>query len=124
MRFHDRFFDLYANVPMQKIVIDRLRPAGKNDAYGVEQARQMLRTALDLIEKDIAGTHWVMGAEFTMADCAAAPPLYFANKVMPYGETHPNVAAYRKRLIERPSFARAVKEAEPYLKLMPQENAA
>jgi len=123
MRFHDRFFDLYANVPMQKIVTDRLRPAGENDTYGVEQARALLRTALDLAEKALPGKTWAMGDEFTMADCAAAPPLFFADKVMPFGDTHPNVAAYLERLMRRPSFARAVKEAEPYLQLMPKENA-
>jgi glutathione S-transferase len=123
MRFHDRFFDLYANVPMQKIVTDRLRPAGKNDRYGVEQARKLLGTTLDLIEKAIAGKQWAMGEEFTMADCAAAPPLFFANKVMPFGETHPHAAAYLQRLMQRPSFARAVREAEPYLQMVPKENA-
>jgi glutathione S-transferase len=121
-RFHDRFFDLHVNVPMQKIVTDRLRPPGKNDAYGVEQARDLLRTALGLIEKGIAGKQWVMGDEFTMADCAAAPPLFFAEKLTPFA-TFPNAAAYLKRLRQRSSFARAAKEAEPYLQLVPKENA-
>jgi glutathione S-transferase len=119
-RLRDRFFDLYVNVPMQKIVTDKLRPAGKGDAYGVEEAKTMLRTAIGMVDQDMAGKTWVMGNAFTMADCAAAPSLFYANVVTPFGETHQNAAAYLGRLTERPSFARAVKEAQPYLKLMPQ----
>ncbi len=121
MRFHDRFFDLHVNVPMQKIVTDRLRPAGKNDPYGVEQARGSLRTAVGMIDKRMAAKKWAMGDDFTMADCAAAPALFFADKVMPFGGAYPNAAAYLTRLMQRPSFARAVKEAEPYLTLVPKQ---
>ncbi len=120
MRLRDRFFDLYMNVPMQKIVTDRLRPAGKNDPYGVEEAKTLLQTALGMLDQDMATKTWVMGDGFTMADCAAAPPLFYANMLMPFGATHKNAAGYLNRLMERPSFARAVKEAQPYLKLMPQ----
>jgi glutathione S-transferase len=120
MRLRDRFFDLYVNVPMQKVVTDRLRPEGKNDDYGVEEAKQLLRTSLGMVEEDMAGKTWAMGDAFTMADCAAAPALFYADKVMPFGETHRNAAAYLKRLLERPSFARAIKEALPYFKLMPK----
>src|SRR5438477_7816393 len=73
MRFRDRFFDLYLNVPMQKVVTDRLRPAGKNDAYGVEEAKTLLGTALGLLDQAMAAKTWAMGDQFTMADCAAAP---------------------------------------------------
>jgi glutathione S-transferase len=120
-RFQDRFFDLQVNVPMQKIVTDRLWPAGKNDSYGVERAKASLQTAIGLIDCGMATKKWAMGEDFTMADCAAAPALFFANKVMPFGDTHSNTAAYLSRLMQRPSFARAVKEAEPYLTLVPKE---
>jgi glutathione S-transferase len=119
-RLRDRFFDLYVNVPMQKIVTDKLRPAGKNDLHGVEEAKKLLQTALGMIDQDLAGRRWAMGDAFTMADCAAAPPLFYADMLMPFGATHRNAAAYLGRLKERPSFARAVKEAQPYLKLMPK----
>ncbi len=118
-RSGDRFYDLYVNVPMQKIVTDKLRPAGKNDPHGVEGAKALLQTALGMIDKEMAGRTWAVGDQFTMADCAAAPPLFYANLVMPFGDTHKNVAAYHRRLMERPSFARAVKEAEPYFKHFP-----
>jgi glutathione S-transferase len=120
MRLRDRFFDLYVNVPMQKIVTDRLRPAGKNDLYGVEEAKALLQASLGMIDRDMEAKTWVMGEAFTMADCAAAPPLFYANMLMPLGDTHKNAAKYLGRLMERPSFARAVKEAQPYLKLMPK----
>jgi glutathione S-transferase len=119
-RLSDRFFDLYVNVPMQKVVTDKLRPAGKNDPYGVEQAKTLLETSLGMIDQDMATKTWVMGDGFTMADCAAAPPLFYANMLMPFGATHKNAARYLDRLMKRPAFARAVEEAQPYLKLMPK----
>jgi glutathione S-transferase len=121
-RARDRFFDLHVNVPMQKIVTDRLRPAGQNDALGVGQARAALATALDVLDRDIAARTWAIGDAFTMADCAAAPSLYYANEVMPFGGTHPAVAAYFGRLMARPSFARAVKEADPYRAVFPRQS--
>jgi glutathione S-transferase len=120
MRLRDRFFDLYVNVPMQKVVTDKLRSAGKNDPYGVEDAKKLLQTSVGMLDQDMAAKTWAMGDDFTMADCAAAPPLFYANMVMPFGATHKNAARYLGRLMERPSFARAVEEAQPYLKLMPK----
>jgi glutathione S-transferase len=121
MRMRDRFFDLYVQVPMQKIVGDRMRPANQKDAAGVAQARDQLKTALGMIEEDI-GASWVMGEEFTMADCAAAPALFYADKVMPLEGAR--TKAYFERLKARPSFARTLKEAEPYLGMFPSEDGA
>jgi len=120
MRLRDRFYDLYVQVPMQKIVTDRLRPAGKNDPYGVEEARELLKTSLGMIDQDMAGNRWVMGNDFTMADCAAAPALFYADMVAPFSDTHKNAAAYLDRLKERPSYARVLKEAEPYFAMIPK----
>jgi len=120
MRLRDRFYDLYVHVPMQKIVTDRLRPAGKNDPYGVEEARALLKTSLGMIEQDMAGNRWVMGDDFTLADCAAAPALFYADWVAPFRDTHKNAAAYLDRLKERPSYARVLKEAEPYFAMVPK----
>jgi glutathione S-transferase len=123
-RLRDRFYDLYVHQPMQKIVSDRLRPAEKRDPFGVEEARARLQTAYGMIEqemaaKTLANNSWAMGDAFTMADCAAAPSLFYANLVMPFGEAHQHVAAYFDRLNARSSYARVLKEAEPYLKLFP-----
>lgn len=119
MRMRDRFYDWYVEVPMQKVITDRLRPEGKHDPFGVEQAKDLLQTAYGLIDQDMATKTWAMGDAFSMADCAAAPALYYANLVVPFGNTHKNAAAYLRRLMERPSFARVDREAEPYRALIP-----
>lgn len=120
MRLRDRFYDLYVNVPMQKIVTDRLRPGGRNDPYGVDEARALLTTALGVIERDMASNRWAIGDQFTMADCAAAPALFYADMVVPFRTTHENAAAYLDRLMERPSYARVLKEAQPYFAMIPK----
>jgi glutathione S-transferase len=118
-RLRDRFYDLYVHEPMQKIVTDKLRPAGRNDAHGVEAARALLRTALGMVDKDMAAPTWAMGEAFSLADCAAAPALFYADKVMPLNSTFPNAAAYLRRLKQRPAFARVLTEAEPYFRSFP-----
>jgi glutathione S-transferase len=118
IRTRDRFFDFYVMDQMGKIVTDKIRPSGMSDSYGVERAREMLATAYGMIEQEIDGRTWIMGDDFTMADCAAAPSLFFAGKVAPLGR-HKNVAAYLDRLMKRPSFARVLEEAAPYLKMFP-----
>ena len=119
-RLSDRFFDLYVHVPMQRIVAERLRPAGKGDPFGLEQAKTLLQTALGMVERDMAAKTWAMGNSFSMADCAAAPALFYADQVMPFADSHKNVTAYLRRLKERPSFARALKEAQPYWHMFPK----
>jgi glutathione S-transferase len=119
-RLRDRFYDLYVHEPMQKVVGDRLRPAASKDPYGVEQAKARLQTAYGMIDREMATNVWAMGDAFSMADCAAAPSLFYANLVAPFGDTHKNVAGYFGRLMERPSFARAVNEAKPYFALFPK----
>lgn len=119
-RMADRFYDLHVHLPMQKIVGDRLRPAGQKDSFGVEQAKAQLKTALDILDGDASANVWAAGEDFSLADCAAAPALYYANLVMPFGDSHKRVAAYFDRLMARPSFARAVEEAAPYRHMFPQ----
>jgi glutathione S-transferase len=119
-RLRDRFYDLYVHEPMQKMVGDRLHPPGKDDPHGVEQAKGLLETAYGMIDREMATKTWAAGDAFTMADCAAAPALFYANKVLPFGEIYRNVTRYFDRLTERPSFARTVNEAQPYFALFPQ----
>lgn len=118
-RFRDRFFDNYVMAPMQKIVSDRIRPAGRKDPQGVEEARALLETALKMVDGAMAKKSWAMGEEFTMADCAGAPALYYADKVAPFAGRHDVAARYLERLKKRLSFARVLKEAEPYAHLFP-----
>ncbi len=120
VRFWDRVFDLYVQDPMQKIVGDRIRPADAKDAHGVEQARRALATTYDYLEAHLSSGPWALGEAFTLADCAASPALFYADKVAPFGEGHPRTRAYFDRLLARPSFARVLKEAEPYFAMFPQ----
>ncbi len=120
-RLRERFFDLYLHLPMQKIVGDRLRPEGKKDPHGVEEARTMADTALGMIGQEMAARRWAMGDAFTIADCAAAPPLFYLDKIKPLAPKHPSAAAYLERLKQRPSYARVLREAEPYMQFFPKE---
>lgn len=121
VRARDRFFDLHIHMRMQAVVADALRPEGQHDPYGVQDARRRLQTALDLLDREIGGSSWAAGEAFSLADCAAAPSLFYANEVAPFGTTHRNVTAYLKRALARPSVARAVDEAKPYFHLFPRD---
>jgi glutathione S-transferase len=120
-RLRDRFLDLYIHLQMQKIVGDRLRPKGAKDAHGVEQARAQIRKSYDILERQLAGP-WAMGEAFSLADCAAAPALFYARQLEPFGDRR-KLPAYLDRLKTRPSFARVLKEAEPYFAMFPKEDA-
>jgi glutathione S-transferase len=120
VRMRDRFFDNYLHTPLQKFPADRQRPQDKRDPLGVDEARAMYRTALDMLEAEICHKRWAMGDDFTMADCAAAPALFYGNRFFgPFRETHRSAMAYLDRLMARPSYARALQEAQPYMHLVP-----
>jgi len=118
-RLRDRFLDLYLHLQMQKVVGDRLRPANAKDPHGVEQATAQIRKSYDIFESQLTGSEWAMGGEFGLADCAAAPPLFYCSQIEPFGERG-KLAAYFERLKARPSFARVLKEAEPYFAMFPR----
>lgn len=119
VRSRDRFYDLHIDDHLFVIAGHRLRPEDKRDPFGLAQTMDRLRVALDLANEDLAGKTWAMGEEFSLADCAAAPALFYTNMVMPFYETHKNAAAYLERMKARPSYARTLKEAEPYLHMVP-----
>lgn len=119
VRLMDRFFDNYISTPQQKIVIDSIRKADNRDRLGVAEARNMLDTAYRWLDGVMKEREWAAGDTFSLADCAAAPDLFYADWTHPIGKEFPNVHAYRQRLLERPSFARAVDEARPYRHLFP-----
>ena len=120
-RMWDRVYDHYIHEPMQKMVTDRLRPAGSNDPHGVEQAEAQIREAYALVDRELGSKAWAMGDDFSLVDCAAAPALAYASLVVPFDATHKNLPAYLDRLRERPSFGWVLQEAEPYFKLFPLE---
>jgi glutathione S-transferase len=117
-RMMDRVFDNYVMTPMQKVVGDALRPAEHRDPSGVAEAKALLDTVYGWLNGAMRGREWAAG-EFSLADCAAGPALFYADWVHPIADAFADLRAYRRRLLARPSFARAVDEARPYRVLFP-----
>jgi glutathione S-transferase len=119
VRFLDRFFDLHVMTPMQNAVGGALTgdPVKRKDAVAL--AEELLERAYAWLEGHLAGRTWAAGAEFTLADCAAAPSLFYADWTHPIAPAYPLLRAYRARLLYRPSFARAVEEARPFRPYFP-----
>jgi glutathione S-transferase len=118
-RLRDRLYDLYIHIPMQKIVGDKLRPEGKRDPFGVEQARAQIETAYAVADDQLRGGPWAIGPEFSLADCAALPALFYGSKVVPFEGRWKNLDAYLERLKGRASVARVLEEARPYFAMFP-----
>ncbi|MBU6954657.1 glutathione S-transferase family protein [Hahella sp. HN01] len=119
VRMMDRFFDNYVMTPMQKLVYDHMREEGAHDLQGVAEAKQKLDKAYAWLNTALAGCEWATGNSFTLADCAAAPALFYADWSYAIPPENTSLIAYRQRLLTRPSFARAVEEARPYRKNFP-----
>ena len=119
IRFLDRFFDLYVMGNMQVPVLNAIRPEGSRDSFGVDKARSQLFLAYDWLEANLGDGPWAAGEEFTLADCAAAPSLFYADWVEEIGPERPRLAAYRARLLEHPVVTRAVDEGRPYRAYFP-----
>src|SRR5690606_794143 len=115
----DRIFDNYIMTPMQKIVADKLRPEADRDPYGVADARRTLDTAYAWLDGALAGRTWAAGDQFTIADCAGGPSLFYADWAHPIPVAHATLKAYRQRVLARPSVVRAVDEARPYRHYFP-----
>ena len=115
----DRCFDNYVMTPMQKIVGDSLRAPENRDRFGVEEARAALDTAYGWLDGVMRERAWAAAGVFSLADCAAAPSLFYADWVHPITDAFPQARRYRQRLLARPSVARAVDEARSYRPLFP-----
>lgn len=118
-RMLDRVFDNYVMTPMQDIVGNQLRAEADRDAYGVLEARGLLDKIYPWLDDRVAGRVWACGTSFTLADCAAAPSLFYADWAHEIPSRYTNLRAYRARLLARPSVARAVDEARPYRRYFP-----
>lgn len=114
----DRFFDNYVQVPMQKAMLDRFRPEGASDPHGVAEARNLLSKAYAILDAELGSGGSIGDNGFTVADCSAAPALFYAKLVQPFAE-HARVSAYFERLMARPSFARVLDEARPFRHFLP-----
>jgi glutathione S-transferase len=118
-RFLDRFFDLHVMTNMQAPVSDRLRPDGAKDPFGVARALERLHVAYDWLEANLGDGPWAVGDNFSLADCAAAPSLFYADWVEEIGDQRPRLKAYRARLLAHPAVSRCVEEARPYRAYFP-----
>ncbi len=119
VRLWDRIFDNYVHAPMQDIVLDHIRGA-KGD---MGSARATIQTAYSLIDQQLASLPWAAGPHFSLADCAAAPALFYAHTLEPFPEQHLHLRAYFERLIGRPSVQRVLTEAKPYFPMYPFHSA-
>jgi len=119
VRLWDRVFDNHVQVPMNEIVFDRLY--GRND--DVSRWRNALDVAYAMIDRQLADRSWICGGAFTMADCAAAPALFYASTVQPFPASATRLHAYFERLVERPSVRQVLEDAAPYFPLYPFADA-
>jgi len=119
VRLWDRLFDQYVSGPMQAIVGDRLRPDGQKDPAGVAEARRTLDMAYAMIDGQVARGGWAVGGDFSMADCAATPALFYATIIHPVSDAHRHLQGYVDRLMSRPSVERVIAEARPYFSFFP-----
>lgn len=123
VRLMDRLLDLYVMLPMQAIVGDRLRAEADRDPIAVKKARDTLAMAYGMLDERIADRAWAAGEHFSMADCAAAPSLFYAATLVPFAPSQRRLAAYFERLMQRPSVVRTLEEARPYFKFYPYREA-
>ncbi|SEJ72926.1 glutathione S-transferase family protein [Achromobacter sp. NFACC18-2] len=119
VRFLDRYFDLHVMFWMQHAVNGALSGDPARREEGMAQAAERLELAYAWIDAQLATRTWAAGEDFTLADCAAAPSLFYADWTYPIAHAYPHLRAYRARLLARPSFARVVDEARPYRPLFP-----
>ncbi len=119
VRMLDRVFDLYVSNAQQKFVIDSFREPGQRDPAGVEDARRTLMITYAWLDRRLQDREWAAGGDFSLADCAAGPALFYADWTVPIPDGHEALLAYRARLLQRPSFARCIEEARPYRPFFP-----
>ncbi len=118
-RLWDRIFDNYVHTPMQQIVADRIWQTN----IDLSRQRVLIRSAYQVIDTQLSANSWAAGADFTLADCAAAPALFYATTLEPIAPGQTHLAAYFGRLISRPSVRRVLDEARPYFRHYPFADA-
>lgn len=123
VRLWDRLFDLYVMTPMQRFIAQELRPEGERDPRAIAESLTGLADAYDMVEDRMRMRIWAAGDGFSMADCAAAPALFYAATVSPFAPGHTNLADYFERLMARPSVRRTIAEARPYFGFFPLRHA-
>lgn len=119
VRLLDRIFDNHVMNQMQAVVADAIRGPEHRAPLIVEQSKAALETIYGWLDGELASGNWATPYGFTMADCAAAPSLFYADWVHPIAESYANLRAYRARLLAHPSVSRCVEEARPYRPYFP-----
>lgn len=119
VRLWDRLLDQYVMNPMQAIIAQRLRPEAGRDATATASAHAVLAMAYRMLDERMAGRDWLAGDAFTLADCAAAPALFYAVTLAPIPGDQPHLAAYFERLVARPSVRRVIAQARPFFQFYP-----
>ncbi len=122
-RLWDRFFDLYVQQPMQRIVANHIRAETDRDPRAVAESTAALQMAYGMLERQLATRTWAIGDAFSVADCAAFPGLFYADTLVPFSKTYPSTTAYFNRLTQRPSVQRVLDEARPYFEMYPFKEA-
>ncbi|MFG6413918.1 glutathione S-transferase family protein [Roseateles sp. DC23W] len=123
VRLWNRLFDNYVMDPMQRYIAQMLRPATQRDAKAQTDAVDLLGMAYDLIERRMGEHSWAASDAFSMADCTAAPSLFYAATIRPFSADHSRLSAYFERLVARPSVASAIEQAQPFFKYYPLQQA-
>jgi glutathione S-transferase len=123
VRLWDRLFDCYVMDPMQRYIAQLLRPDAERDARAQTEAVKLLDMAYDMIESRMGDHAWAAGQGFSMADCTAAPALFYAATIQPLSDQHARLAAYFERLMARPSVANAIEQARPFFRYYPKRDA-
>lgn len=118
-RLMDRIFDNYVMTPMQAIVFEALRPAEARDPFGVAKARKELDTIYAWLDAKLGDREWTAGDAFSLADCAAAPSMFYADWTQPIPDGFKRLKRYRTQLLARPAFAKIIDEARPFRHFFP-----
>lgn len=119
VRLWDRLFDLYVMTPMQALTADLLRPPAEREPASVARARDQLLAAYAWTDRHLARRRWLAADSFSMADCAAAPALFYARTYVPLAPQHTELAAYFERLVQHPAVARTLDAARPFFRYFP-----
>ncbi|MGY2187722.1 Glutathione S-transferase [compost metagenome] len=119
VRLWDRFFDLHVQTPMQQIVADRLFATNGD----LSKQRASLLTAYGMLDRQLASRTWVASPDFSLADCAATPALFYASTLVPFPDDCRHLSAYFERLTQRPSVQRVIDEAKPWFSFYPYAEA-
>jgi len=123
VRLWDRLFDLYVMDPMQRYIAQLLRAEAERDGKAMSAAVDALGMAYDMIESRMGEHAWAAGDEFSMADCSAAPALFYAATIRPFSAEHARLGAYFERLLARPSVWQAIVQAQPWFQYYPHRQA-